>query len=230
MNTTYRDIIFAFKDFLSQHKGVNQVVDAQTWNYQALENIYPTVIIVPSTSSGTNASVLLSFSIFFCDILIADGSNTRDVYSDMLEVVKDFISYFTGSPELDWTINSDFTLTPFEERFDDTVAGWELDCTVEIMFNHSVCNLPIEDYSPSILPPQAHFIYSIVGDTVILYNKSTNYDDLTWDLPGSIEESIFYINSNKMIIKFNPGTWTITLTAKRQGFQDSTYTQIIEIN
>lgn len=144
MNITYRDIIFAFKDFLTQHKGVNQVVDAQTWNYQALENIYPTVIIVPSVSSGTGSSVLLSFSIFFCDILIADGSNTRDVYSDMLEVVKDFISYFTGSLDLDWGITSDFTLTPFEERFDDTVAGWELDCTVEIPFSHSVCNLPIE--------------------------------------------------------------------------------------
>lgn len=144
METTYRDIIISFKSFLNNHKGVSQVIDAQTWNYQAIDNIYPTVIIVPGVSSGTSGSILLSFSIFFCDAIIADGINTRDVYSDMLEIAKDFISYFTGSPDLDWSITTDFTLTPFEERFDDIVGGWELDCSVEIPFKHSVCNIPID--------------------------------------------------------------------------------------
>lgn len=140
---TYREIIKEFKTFLNAHKGVSQVIDTQTWDYQAMTNIYPCVIIVPSISTGTSGSILLAFSIFFCDAIIADGSNTRDVYSDMLEVAKDFVSYFTGSPDLNWGLMVDFTLTPFEEKFDDIVGGWQLDCNVEIPFNHSVCNLPL---------------------------------------------------------------------------------------
>lgn len=228
MKNTYRDIIHEFKDFCNRHRMINQVIDDQTWDVETMSNLYPSVIIVPTTSTGNIGSLQVGFQIFFCDILQASTNNSRDVYSDMLEVAKDFIAYFTDRE--DWVINDDFTLTPFEERFDDIVGGWELECTVNLAFNHSVCDLPMDDEIIDVYPPEAYFTYSIIDDTIILYNKSKYYDDLSWDLPGSIEESLWYITPDKIKVKFAPGTWTITLTAKRQGFQDSTYSQIIEIN
>jgi len=227
---TYRDIVYEFKDFCNRHRMINQVIDDQTWDVQSMENLYPAVIIVPTDTSGDSGSIQLGFRIFFCDILQASTDNSRDVYSDMLEVAKDFISYFTDPDEHAWFINSDFTLTPFEERFDDTVGGWELSCNVSIPFNHSVCNLPLGEEISPILPPEAYFTYSVNGNVVTFYNKSKYYDTESWEMPGSITESFWYISPDKFKVEFKPGTWEITLTVKRQGFPDSTYTQIIEIN
>ena len=145
MDVQYRDIITAFKTFFDAHMGVQSVIDAQVYNFQANEESYPAVVIVPNVSNGTIGSVQVNFSIFFCDVLIADGSNTRDVYSDTLEVAKDFVSYFTNPTDLEWSLMEDFSLTPFEEKFDDIVGGWQLDCSVEIPFRHSICDIPFKN-------------------------------------------------------------------------------------
>ncbi len=145
MNIQYRDIINAFKTFLSQHRNVQQVIDSQNYDFQAKENTYPAVVIVPGMSTTTSGSVILQFSLFFCDVLIADKINCRDVYNDMLEVAKDFIAQFTGDPDTSWSLSENCTLTPFEEQLDDFVAGWQLDCNVEIPFGHSVCDMPLKD-------------------------------------------------------------------------------------
>lgn len=228
-NNTYRDIIHSFKDFCHRHSMINEVVDDRTWNFQSMENLYPAVIIVPSTTTGDSGSVKVGFNIFFCDILQDSAFNTRDVYSDMLEVAKDFVSYFT-EPDNDWSIDSDFTLNPFEEKFDDRVGGWELDCTVSVPFSHSVCDIPLEDNVPVTTPPEAYFTYSVMGDEVIFHNLSRFYDDCSWEMPGSKEETFWYISPEKIRVKFNTGTWLITLRVKREGFPDSTYSQMIHIN
>lgn len=140
-NITYRDVVEAFKDFLSQHPSVSTVIDEQQYDFQASENLYPAVVIVPNMSTGTSNTLLLNFSIFFCDVLIADKSNTRDVYTETLEIAKDFLAYFTNANKYNWSLQPDFTLTPFEEQLDDFLCGWQLDCTVEMPFSHDYCGL-----------------------------------------------------------------------------------------
>lgn len=144
-NIQYRDIILAFKEFLKNHRNVQTVIDVQVSNFQANEQFYPAVVIVPSTSSVNLGSLSLQFSIFFCDVILADGKNTRDVYSETLEIAKDFISNFTDNPDLDWSLANECSLTPFEERLDDETGGWQLDCTVEVPFGHNVCDMPLKD-------------------------------------------------------------------------------------
>lgn len=140
-NIRYKDIINAFETFLLQHPSVSTVIDEQQYDFQASENLYPAVVIIPTLSTGTSATIVLNFSIFFCDVLIADKSNTRDVYTETLEIAKDFIAYFTNANKYDWSLQPDFTLTPFEEQLDDFLGGFELDCAVEMPFSHDYCGL-----------------------------------------------------------------------------------------
>lgn len=138
--TTYRDIIIAFRDFFDSHRVINTFIDTQTWNFHTKSREFPAVICVPNTSTGNYNLVNLSFSLFFCDILQDSAENTKDVYNDMLEAAKDFISYF-GNDEEAFTINEDYTLQPFEEEFDMRVAGWQLDFTITLPIEHCDVNI-----------------------------------------------------------------------------------------
>lgn len=228
MDMQYRNIINSFKAFLSQHRNVQQVVDSQNYDFQAKENTYPAVVIVPGISNTTSATINLQFSIFFCDVLIADKSNCRDVYNDTLETAKDFIAYFTGDPDESWGLTEDCTLTPFEEQLDDFVAGWQLDCTVEIPFSHGICDIPLSMLEPVDLPPQADFVAYILSNHVTVVNKSVNYDRLSWELADANVQDLVKDELAKLVYP-GPGTYTIKLTAYRAGYPESICTKTITI-
>lgn len=228
MNTQYRDIVNAFKNFLTQHRNVQKVIDSQNYDFQAQENEYPAVVIVPGTSTTNIGAVQMQFSIFFCDVLLADKSNCRDVYNDMLETAKDFISYFTGDPDTSWGLLPDCTLIPFEEHLDDFLAGWQLDCTIELPFHHGICDLPLEIIEPVDLPPQADFVVFIVSNHVTIVNKSKNYEHLQWEYSGANVQDITRDELVRLVYP-EPGTYEIKLTAYRTGYEPSICTKTITI-
>lgn len=227
-NIQYRDIVNAFKAFLSQHRYVQTVIDSQNYDFQARENNYPAVVIVPTASSGTSGSILLGFSLFFCDVLLTDKSNCRDVYNDTLEVAKDFIAYFTGDPDTSWGLTSDYTLLPFEEKLDDFLGGYELDCTVELPFRHGICDIPLDSIEPVDLPPQADFVVFIVSNHVTIVNKSKYYDHLQWEYSGANVQDISRDELVKLVYP-TPGTYEIKLTSYRSGYPESVCTKTITI-
>lgn len=228
MDAQYRDIVNSFKSFLTQHRNVQKVIDSQNYDFQTQENEYPAVVIVPGTSTTNIGAVQMQFSIFFCDVLLADKGNCRDVYNDMLETAKDFISYFTGDPDTSWGLLPDCTLIPFEEHLDDSLAGWQLDCTVELPFRHGICDIPLDSISPVDLPPQSDFVTYIVSNHVTVVSKSKNYDHLTWECSGANVQDIVRDELARLVYP-QPGTYIITLTAYRSGYPESVCTKTITI-
>lgn len=147
MDTTYNTIISDIKGFFDRHLQVNLFCDMQYYDFNAGgQNVYPATILVPQLSNIAGYQINLNFNLFFADLLNSDRSNTREVYSDMLDVARDFLSWFqTYTDEREWCIADDATVQPFEEKFDDAiVAGWVLNFTVEIGFAKSVCDIPLE--------------------------------------------------------------------------------------
>lgn len=148
MNVTYNQIIADIKDFFNRHLQVNLFVDMQYYDFNANgQNLYPATILVPQLSNISNTQMNLNFNMFFADLLNSDRTNTREVYSDMLDVARDFLSYFQDYEDSrDWCIQNDSTIQPFEEKFDDAiVAGWVLNFTVELPFSKSICDIPMEE-------------------------------------------------------------------------------------
>lgn len=140
----YNHIIAAFKKFCDEHYQIAQFVDVKEADFQAVENVYPSVVCVPMPSQISAGRVVLQFALVFCDILIADNSNARDIYNDQLEIVKDFVAYFTNNPELDWSLDEELTIEPFIERMDDSLCGWVLQASVTVPFDRGVCDIPID--------------------------------------------------------------------------------------
>lgn len=142
---TYNNIVSAIKDFFDRHLQVKQFLCLDNYDEEALENVYVTALLVPQQSAINGSQMTLNFNLFIVDLLNSDGSNKKDVYSDTLEIIRDFVAYFTGSPCTDFTIGESTTVSPINEKFvDDIVCGWVLTFGVDIPFSLDSCNIPLE--------------------------------------------------------------------------------------
>jgi PKD repeat protein len=229
MTATYTDILREIRSFFERHLLVNSFVDGQVYDFQAKENIYSAVVLVPTNSTIQNTQLYLSFDLYFIDRITEDGSNTRDVYNDELQICQDFVSYFSNRNGK-WNLAPDnITIEPFEQKFDDIVAGWRLSVSVLLPFFKNVCDIPLNDIAPVPLPPIADFSVYINGKNVSVANKSMFYDQLTWTYGGANVQNIDG-DGNLFYLEYpNAGTYTITLTAKHEGYPDSVATKTITI-
>lgn len=229
MTATYTDILREIRSFFERHLLVNSFVDGQIYDFQAKENVYSAVVLVPTPSTIENTQLNLAFDLYFVDRIVEDGSNTRDVYNDELQIAQDFVSYFSNRNGK-WNLAPDnITIEPFEQKFDDIVAGWRLSVSVLLPFFKNVCEIPLNDIAPVPLPPIADFSVYINGKNVSVANKSMFYDQLTWTYGGANVQNLDG-DGNLFYLEYpNAGTYTITLTAKHEGYPDSVATKTITI-
>lgn len=151
INATYTDILAEIREFFAQHLLVNSFVDGQLYDFQAKENIYSAVVLVPTTSNIQNTQLNLALDLYFVDRINEDGSNTRDVYNDELQIVQDFIAYFSNRPNK-WNLDPEnINIEPFEQRFADILGGWRLSVSVLLPFFKNVCDIPLDEDAP--VPP-----------------------------------------------------------------------------
>lgn len=229
INATYTDILNEIRDFFSRHQLVNSFVDGQMYDFQAKENIYSAVVLVPTNSTIQNTQLNLSFDLYFVDRITEDGSNTRNVYNDELTIAQDFISYFSNRSNR-WNLSPDnITIEPFEQKFDDILAGWRLSVSVLLPFFKNVCEIPLNDVAPVPLPPVADFTAYVIYNRVTISNRSLNYDEISWTYDGATVQSIDGDGNLFYLVYPNAGTYTITLTAKNEGFPVSVATKTITI-
>ena len=229
INATYTDILKEIRVFFNRHQLVNSFVDGQMYDFQAKENIYSAVVLVPTASTIQSTQLNLSFDLYFVDRITEDGSNTRDVYNDELTVAQDFISYFSNRPNK-WNLSPEnISIEPFEQKFDDILAGWRLSVSVLLPFFKNVCEIPLNDVVPTPLPPIADFTAYVIANRVTVSNRSINYSDLTWEYDGANVQSLDGDGNLFNLIYPAAGTYTIKLTARNEGFPDSVSTKTITI-
>lgn len=142
---TYNQIINIVKDFCTGHKQINSFYSGQTANFQASPtNEYPAVIMLPQSSGVVENLINLNFNIFVTDLLIESNSNLDEIYSDTLSIASDLISYLSNYDDLDIFVENDAaSLQPFEAKFDDYLAGWMINLTIQIRYTGNTCIIPI---------------------------------------------------------------------------------------
>lgn len=138
----YTDIVQDIKTFFDNHIAVNQFLNISEADFNANKNVFPAVILVPQPSTFYRNQLNLSFNLVVCDILTESRDNTKDVYSDTLDIIRDFLAEFTDNPELDWGIDENETVTPFEEKYDDILAGWVLNFNILVPISLNQCEVP----------------------------------------------------------------------------------------
>ena len=138
-----------FSDFATAHLQINsygfgdlseigQSVAAYTVNKDnGTNNItYPSMWVTPQPSSIERHFLRLNFMCLFYDLVNQNEDNSIEVISDTLQMANDFIQYLrTTTNEDNFDIDNEYTfqLTPFKDRFNDDVTGWQLDLQLNII-------------------------------------------------------------------------------------------------
>lgn len=139
----------------------------QSYGYGYISNIetplvngdrrYPYLFLNPSDHQLTEGTIRYRFNLIAMDLAgedFVDDATTKQVYlhgedlvlqaqSDCLLYIQDILAELRYNQTLDTDVVLTTNLTPFEERFDDTVAG--MTATIEIVVPNTLnrCDSPL---------------------------------------------------------------------------------------
>jgi hypothetical protein len=75
-----------------------------------------------------------------------DVTNIIDVHNTSLMTLNDIVSYIYRDPQAgELIVNGSSLATPFEERFDDLLAGWAIDMNIAVGNPQDMCAIVISD-------------------------------------------------------------------------------------
>jgi len=139
---TYLKIIDALKAFALAHPQINTFYSGKTWNFESTENLYPAMIVFPSTTTIVKGETDINLNIIIVDIMNKDVTNKDDIYSDTLQTMQDVFSLLNNTDEDYFISDSGFSCDPLEEVFDDILCGWISNTTIKFPFQANYCLIP----------------------------------------------------------------------------------------
>tara|TARA_R110002153_G_scaffold1059_4_gene4975 strand:- start:2128 stop:2517 length:390 start_codon:yes stop_codon:yes gene_type:complete len=108
--------------------------------------IYPYIHIIPQPSTLSRNELLLSFSLLSMDLVDEDEKIETEVLSDTLQILQDIIGEFlVGEDYPQFEISLPLALTPFTERFSNSLSGWNAEIQISIIQPLDACITPIEN-------------------------------------------------------------------------------------
>lgn len=165
---------------------------------EALTN-YPYVYLVPGQSTRTSQAISYRFQMIVMDTVLDNGleiltsedydqkdppyDQVLQVQSDCQQYIDDIIAdlrFHTSNQKLRYPLMDaqlSVNLTPFKERFQDTVAGMTATIEIQIAQPINLCIAPIEDDNPTLLDR-----YDVDVRDNVPYNYGNLLDD-TWPIP-----------------------------------------------
>lgn len=146
---TYQELVDRIKQVTFDHKmlvdfGYGQLSDikvrSEGGNPEQAD--YPYLFLNPTTHQRTQQTIIYNFNMIVMDMVKDD--NFLKIQSEAQQYIDDVIAYlrfgFTDKPD----VQLSYTLTPFKERFQDTVAG--MTATLQIVIPDPInnCITPFE--------------------------------------------------------------------------------------
>tara|TARA_R110001632_G_scaffold4697_2_gene19422 strand:+ start:8195 stop:9193 length:999 start_codon:yes stop_codon:yes gene_type:complete len=195
-------------------------------DYAESQTLYPYVYLVPGQSTRTSQMITYRFNMIVMDTVLDNGlevitsfnqqdqrdppyGTTLEVQSSCQQYVDDILAQLRlahdgGSlrnPLLDAQLS--VNLTPFKERFQDTVAGMTATIELEVAAPLNLCIAPIKDQLPLLLDTIA------VGN---IDNFDYNYGQInTWDIPKATAtyriEWNFRVSQNVPLVNVDPSPY-----------------------
>ena len=149
---TYKEIVDSIKDVVDRHMilrdfGYGALTDIKTVDDGTRVN-YPYAFLNPTQSTRTGQAITYRFNLIVMDVVQEDPTdgfaNYLKVQSDCQQYVDDILAQLRfGRPVKDLDLTLNVNLTPFKERFQDTLAGMTATLEVEIPFALNQCLAPV---------------------------------------------------------------------------------------
>jgi hypothetical protein len=171
-NKTYNNVINTLCRLGEYHKQISTVSvgDIYDINLEKLEK-FPLLHINPLNVSTGDSELIYNFQIFIMESvsekndwktkqqteltkLVNTKNNEQEVWNQTLEIATDFIGMLRHSSRQSlegvndinapiYFTQDQFTIEPFQERFDNLCCGWVFQIGVKVMNDFSTCNIPV---------------------------------------------------------------------------------------
>jgi len=161
---TYQELINAFKQFAADHKQI------KSWGYGQISDIehpidpatgqlksrdYPYLFLNPTNHTFTQGTVTYRFNAIAMQLTddridAIDFSGVDSVIkaqSDAQQILADFLAWLEYTDQIDSQVVRTTQLTPFRERFNDTVAGMTASIEIQLRNSLDLCDAPIKTYT-----------------------------------------------------------------------------------
>jgi hypothetical protein len=153
---SYNNVIDTIKCVGESHLQIQAVTTGDIWDIDLNKNtLFPLLHINIIDVNASNGQLQHNFQLVVADIVEPDESeNEQEVLSDTLSIMLDIVSIFrngetlyhyntaNGTEQARYWTSDDFTIEPFTERFDNTLAGWTLNLPIVIEWVYDTCNIP----------------------------------------------------------------------------------------
>ncbi len=171
-NKTYNNVINTLCRLGEYHQQISTVSvgDIYDINLEKLEK-FPLLHINPLNVSTGDSELVYNFQIFIMDMvsekndwktkqqteltkLVNTKNNEQEVWNQTLEIATDFIGMLRHSSRQSlegvndinapiYFTEDQFTIEPFQERFDNLCCGWVFQIGVKVMNDFDTCNIPV---------------------------------------------------------------------------------------
>ena len=171
-NKTYNNVINTLCRLGEYHKQISTVSvgDIYDINLEKLEK-FPLLHINPLNVATGDSELVYNFQIFIMDMvsekkdwkteqqklltkLVNTKNNEQEVWNQTLEIATDFIGMLRHSSRQSlegvndinapiYFTQDQFTIEPFQERFDNLCCGWVFQIGVKVMNDFQTCDIPV---------------------------------------------------------------------------------------
>lgn len=152
MNRTYNIIIDRIKAFADGHLLIAGFTHGET-DVKDLDKFpeYPHLHVVPESFTSTPGGKVYAIRFLLFDLprSIVDKSDyQKEIISDLSQILEDFVAEINNGQTLfgDYsdmiTLDVNYTIEPFMERFENSVTGVDVTFSIEVPFQFSACNIP----------------------------------------------------------------------------------------
>tara|TARA_R100001244_G_scaffold90854_1_gene68904 strand:+ start:46 stop:591 length:546 start_codon:yes stop_codon:yes gene_type:complete len=171
-NKTYNNVINTLTRLAEYHEQISTVSvgDIFDINLEKME-LFPLLHVNPVNVTTGDSELIYNFQLFICDMvsekddwetdqqeqnskLVDTKTNEQEVFNQTLEICTDFIGMLRhSSRQAVGTVDmintpiyftqDQFTIEPFQERFDNLCCGWVFTIGVKVMNDFDTCTIPV---------------------------------------------------------------------------------------
>lgn len=171
-NKTYNNVVDFMARLGEYHDQISTVSVGDIYDVSIDKNLkMPLLHINPVNVVTGDSELVYNFQLFIMDLvdtdmgtevkpvadltkLINTNSNQQEVWNETLNIVTDFIGMLrhssrqslAGVNDINFPIyftEDQFTIDPFQERFDDLASGWVFNIGIKVMNDFDTCTIPV---------------------------------------------------------------------------------------
>jgi len=173
-NKTYNNVVNTLLRLGEYHEQIETVSVGDIYDLDLEKGTkFPLLHINPTSVTTGESQLTYNFQIFIMDMvseksdwqtkqhadltkLVNTKNNEQEVFNQTLQISTDFIGMLRhskrqsmrGTNDIDVPIyftEGEFTIEPFQERFDNLCCGWVFQVGVLVQNDFQTCNIPVRD-------------------------------------------------------------------------------------